>query len=110
MDEMNQNTNMPVNGGFNNNMPPQEPKGGAGLGIASMVLGIVSLVLFCLPYICFPGGIISIILGGVNLAKKNPGKGMAIAGIVCSIIAIAIYIICIAIVGSVGTSILEEFE
>lgn len=100
MDEMNQT---PMNNG---GMPPEAPKGGAGLGIASMVLGIISLVLFCIPYICFPGGIISIILGGVNLAKKNPGKGMAIAGLVCSIVSIGLYIIFTII----GMSILDELE
>lgn len=74
-----------------NNMPSQSK----GLAIASMVLGIVSLVFFCFVYICIPCGLISIILGGVALANKKPGKGMAIAGLVCSIVGIAIYVICL---------------
>lgn len=97
MDEMNQMQNQ---GG--NDMPPQN--GGSGLGVASMVLGIISLVLFCIPYVCIPGGIISIVLGGVNIGKNKPGKEMAIAGVVCSIIAIAVYIILTII----GASILDE--
>lgn len=74
----------------------QESKG---LSIASMVLGIIALVLFCIPYVCIPCGLIGIILGGVSLAKKQGGKGMAIAGLVCSIIAIIIYV-ALAITGA----------
>ena len=85
----------------NNNVPQNESKG---LSIASMVLGIVSLVFFCFVYICIPCGIISIILGGVALAKKKAGKGMAIAGLACSIIGIAIYII----LSLIGASILSS--
>lgn len=75
-----------------------------GLSIASMVLGIIALVFFCFVYICIPCGIISIILGGVALATKKAGKGMAIAGLVCSIIGIAIYVICLL----VGASLLSS--
>ena len=54
----------------------------SGLAIASMVLGIVSIVLCC----CFPMGTMGLILGIVALKKVNDGtgdgKGMAIAGIV----------------------------
>ena len=62
----------------NNNVPQTESKG---LSIASMVLGIIALVLFCIPFVCFPCGIISVILGGVSLAGKKAGKGMAVAGL-----------------------------
>ena len=93
MDEMNQNQ-----------MPSQQPQGGSGLSVASMVLGIISLVLFCIPYVCFPAGIISIILGGVSVSGKKPGQGMAVAGLGCSIVAIALYIIFTII----GLSILDE--
>ena len=70
-----------------------QPTKSSGLAIASMVLGIVSLVLFCIPYVCFPAGIVGIILGGVSLGTKKGGRGMAIAGLVCSLIAMAVYII-----------------
>ena len=83
------------------NMPQQESKG---MAIASMVLGIVSLVLFCFVYICVPCGIVSIILGGITVAKKKPGKGMAIAGIVCSIVGIAVYVILTIIGASILSS------
>lgn len=75
----------------------QQPKG---LAIASMVLGIVSLVLFCIWWISIPAGVIGLILGGVSLATKKGGKGMAIAGLVCSIVGIALYVICIVILAA----------
>ncbi len=86
---------------MNNNVPQNQSKG---LSIASMVLGIVSLVFFCFAYICIPCGIVGIILGGVALATKKAGKGMAIAGLVCAVIAIAIYVI----LSIIGASILSS--
>ena len=64
----------------------QESKG---FSIASMVLGIISVVLFCFAYISIPGSILAIIFGAVGM--KKGGKGMAIAGIVLGIIAIVLY-------------------
>jgi len=68
-------------------MPQQDP--GKGLGIASMVLGIVSLVI---PFAGLATAIVGLILG--VLAKKKSAEvgmqsGMATAGIVCSIIGLA---------------------
>jgi len=76
-----------------NQMPSQQPSGDYGLSIASMVLGIVSLVLYCLPSVNILCGTISIIFGGISIAGKKPGKGMAIAGLVCSIVGISFYIL-----------------
>ena len=89
-----------MDGHTQNNVPQQ----GKGLAIASMVLGIISVVLFCIPYICIPCGLIGLILGGVVFATKKPGKGMAIAGLVCSILGIAVYVICLIIGASVLSS------
>lgn len=73
---------------------PAAPQGSKGLGIASMVLGIVSLVLCCfVPWVPLILGLVGLILGGVAIAKKMPGKGMAIAGLVCSIITVVLYVI-----------------
>lgn len=60
-----------------------------GLSIASMVLGIISVVLCCVWWISIPCSILAIIFGIVG--KKRGGKGMAIAGLVLGIIAIALY-------------------
>jgi len=51
-----------------------------GFAIASMILGIVSIVLFCLWFISIPCGILAIIFGVISI--KSTGKGMAIAGII----------------------------
>lgn len=61
----------------NENQAPVEEK--KGLSIASMVLGLVGLVLFALP--C---GILAIIFS--ILGKKKGGKGFATAGLVLGII------------------------
>lgn len=59
----------------------------SGLSIASMVCGIVGLVLSCcVPYLPLILGIVGLVLGAISLRKQAGGKGMAIAGIVCSII------------------------
>ncbi len=79
---------------------PMTDKGGNGMAIASMVLGIVALVFgCCLWYISFPCSIVGIILGGVSLAQKRGGKGMAVAGVVLSAIAIVVAIIVLVALG-----------
>ena len=55
-----------------------------GLSIASMVLGIVSLVLCCIVYISVPCAL---------LAMKKGGKGMAIAGLVLGIITMGLWVL-----------------
>lgn len=75
------------------NRPTEEP---GGLAIASLVLGIVSIVLSC-TYINIVTAIIAIVLGAVHIAKHSTRRGMAIAGIVLSIISIVVLIIIVAI-------------
>lgn len=66
----------------------QEKKG---MSIASLVLGIVGFVAWCIPLIGYPVTIVGIILGALGM--KKGGKGMAIAGIICSAICLVITII-----------------
>ena len=62
------------------------------MGVASLVLGIVGLVISFIPclgmyglFLTVPGVILGIV--GLSMAaKKNGPKGLAIAGVVCSII------------------------
>lgn len=68
---------------------------GTGLGIASMVLGILTILSICcssvVPFLPVILGIVSIVLGIIQLVK-NDAKGMAIAGIICSVVGIIGYI------------------
>jgi len=61
------------------------------MAVASMVLGIVSIVFSFIGGLNFVGlvvGIVGLVLG--ILAKKKAPSGMATAGIVCSIIGIVL--------------------
>lgn len=61
------------------------------LCIASMILGIVALVFFCLWYISIPCGILAIIFGIKGVKTAN--KGMAIAGLITGSIGVIISIL-----------------
>ena len=82
----------------------QGNQGGKGLAIASMVIGIISLLISC----CYGGflGVIALILGIISLATRRNGKGMAIAGVITSVIAIIITVVAIAF----GVSLLDELS
>lgn len=82
---------------------------GVGWAIASMVLGIIALVSMCcswtnLAFSVFTGilAILGVIFASVNLYGHKAGKGMAIAGLVCSIIALVSAVIFILIHGAPG--------
>lgn len=81
-----------------------------GLGIASMVLGILSLVtICCVPYAPIILGLIAVILGIVQIVK-NEKKGMAIAGIVCGAIGLIAYVALFALgTYALSTGIYDEF-
>lgn len=86
----------------------------SGLAVAALVLGIISLIFKFIPFLGWLAvicGVIGLILG---LAAKSSiktsngqlgGSGMATAGIVLSIITLALWIIgwlaCAAILGSI---------
>jgi len=84
---------------------------GKGMGIAAMVLGIVSLALFCIWYISIPCAIVGAVLGGLSASKaKEVGakNGMATAGLVCSIIAIGLAILFVILV-AIGVASMGAF-
>lgn len=72
----------------NNNV---ENKKVNGLTIAALVLGIVSIVLWCMWFISIPCSILALIFGIIGV--KKPGKSMAIGGIVTGAISLAIWAI-----------------
>ena len=106
----NQNGYGQPNGGanYNQNGYNQSPYGAAtksdstGFGIASLVLGIISIFTFfcCINYIL---AIIAIVLGIVQIVKSSK-KGLAIGGIVTAVISIIGATIFWVLIGAAGAS------
>lgn len=81
------------------NMPPDEnytlppPPPVSGCSVASMILGIISILTnCCLLFVSIPCAIAGIIFAGVGMKSGKGGKGMGVAGLVLSIISIAVYL------------------
>ncbi|MGN0341970.1 MAG: DUF4190 domain-containing protein [Roseburia sp.] len=72
----------------NYNVVIESEYGRTGFAIASMVLGILSVTLCCAGGWIL--GSIGFILGCISLAKRHNGKGMAIAGVITSILGILV--------------------
>ena len=95
-----------------NNMTPA-PSNGKGLAVGALVLGIISLVLMWFGYAAILSIILSIvgIVLGVMARKKMPvgvpGRGMATAGMVCSIIALVlssiVFVACSLCIGAAAS-------
>lgn len=97
--------------------PPPPPPGGVpgaggppqpsnGLGLASMIVGIVSIPLVCCFYLGVPAAIVAIILGFLGKGKADRGeatnRGMALAGIICGGVAIVFAIVSLILTVVVG--------
>lgn len=61
-----------------------------GLSIASMVLGIVGIVISCTP-IGFVASLLAIIFAGICMNKKEGVKGFVITGLVLGIVSLALW-------------------
>lgn len=70
----------------------EPPRESMGFGIASMVLGIIALVLFC-SCINIVLAIASIIFGIIHLVNCKSGKGFGIAGIIMSVLSIIAFFV-----------------
>jgi Domain of unknown function (DUF4190) len=89
--------------------PTANPKK-AGMAVASMVLGILAILIGWIPFVgWFLGSVLAllaIILGAVALSSVNKrpdefgGKGMALTGLVLGIVSIGLTILFWIIVGS----------
>ncbi|WP_068786979.1 DUF4190 domain-containing protein [Paenibacillus phocaensis] len=81
--------------------PPAAPPKTNGKSIASLVLGILSIVI---PYVGFILGIVAIVFSSLSFKEikrtGEQGKGLGVAGLVCGIIGTALYgiIIVLAII------------
>ena len=87
------------------------------MGIASLILGIISLSMGWIPFICFimfALAIVGLILGAVDVAKKSKieggKKGIGIAGLVISALAIPVIIISSIITIGVIFTVINEPE
>ena len=99
--------------------PPPPPLGlPKGMAIASMVLGIVSIPVFCVWWLSIPCGIVAIILGVIAGGKAKRGEaggaGMAKAGLIMGsigiVLAVLLVILVVAGITILGPQIQEEME
>ncbi len=86
---------------------------GSGLAIASLVLGIISLF-FCIWYVAIPCGILAIIFGVIAMGKAKTGEaggaGMARAGLIMGCIGLAIDVIVVVLIFTVGVSFFKSVQ
>ena len=81
------------------------PEGSVGMAVASMVLGIVGFLISCCFYpATIVLAVVGLILGAVAIKKGPAGKGMAVTGIVLSIISLAFAVLVIILAASAGTT------
>jgi hypothetical protein len=73
----------------------QEPKGSNAMAVASLICGIVGLLMSCCWFISLPLSITSVVLGIIVLKKKKEGRTLAIIGI---ILGAATILLCILLV------------
>ena len=104
--------------GMDPNVPPPFPpdvpamarRPGNGMAVAALVLGIVSLALFCVLYVSLPCAILAIVFGIVGRGKATAGAsggGMATAGLACGAVGICVFVIMLGLMCA-GVSILGE--
>ena len=78
---------------YQQNIPaPVYPSAKKGIGITSLVMGILAVVFSFTGFFGVLFGLAGLILGIIGCVKKN-GKGMSIAGIVLSIIGIVLSVV-----------------
>ena len=98
------NQQMPQSGSYsygNQANYAQQPKKKNTIGILSLILGIAGLLLSCVIVGIVPA-IAAVVLGIIGIVKNN-GKGQSIAGIVCGIIGILIFLFALIISGTTDT-------
>ena len=84
------------------------------MGVASLVLGILSVLICwipCVNYLAFIPAVIGVILGIVDTVKKSKSgesKGMSIAGLILSAIAVVIIFLWTVIFGAAASTVNED--
>jgi len=88
-------------------MYSQSTERASGFAIAGMVCGILSIVCCCAWYISGILGILGLVFSIMALVKKMPGKGLAIAGVVCAsvglILAIGLLVFALSVDRSISS-------
>ncbi len=79
-------------GGLHPDQFQKKSSSGNGFGIASMILGIMSLVLFC-TCLNIPLSVAAVIFGGLHLGRSTEGRAMAVTGIVSAILSVIAFIV-----------------
>ena len=75
-----------------------------GLAVAALVLGILALLFFWIPFLGWIPVILGLVFGLVALQRPE-SRGMALAGVICSAIALAIKVLFwIALAGIIGAA------
>ena len=93
--------------------PGRKVKDGKGMGIASLVLGIVSVLLFWLLGLFIIAAVIGLILGIVSLvraSKARAGKGFGIAGVILNSLGILINGVVLVFSLILGASMISLFN
>jgi len=91
--------------------PRRRSDRGAGMGIASLILGILSIPLCICSWIDIPFSILAIVFGFVSRAQGGP-RGTATAGIICgfaSLFLVAVLII-LALSGAIDPEKLKQMQ
>ena len=77
----------------------------SGMAVAGMVLGILSLVLFWASLLAPLLAILGIVFSVIGMSQSSKpgwtGMGMAVAGLVCSLVTAAIWVILVVLVASI---------
>jgi hypothetical protein len=76
--------------------PPPRPRGGKGVAIAALVVGIVAVIGAVIPflnYVAFVPAFAAIILGIVSLARRMDGKPLALTGLILGVVAFVLSIV-----------------
>ena len=75
-----------------------------GMAVASMVLGIIAVFTFWIPFLGWVPVVLGLVLGIVALSKPY-GRGMAITGIACSGLALLVKLIFwVFVIGALGAA------
>ncbi|HXD85355.1 MAG TPA: DUF4190 domain-containing protein [Urbifossiella sp.] len=67
---------------------PERTSGASGVAVAALVLGILSFPLLCCCHLNVPVAIAGIVCGILGLQKNSQSRGMALAGLILSILSL----------------------